>query len=273
MADSQQSPAPLTDSLRSDVLLLSTQLSGKQSTSSESHPTDTELRFLLTSPPFLLLVHSHSPDAKNVNAVLGKITLTGTELAMEFLVCAENAKQDDTQVRALKGQLKNKPPQGRKEKDMDTPSAPIAGKNKEQSAKSAEDIVHLDDYNPNGREWQEATQISGMISRNQTKRSAWAQLQSHLLVKESDGKNTRVRTDSPSADLAKAELAQYHNRVQSPNRTKYPIICLTGATDFFTLPKTRKKQLRIFYKVGKLSWHGKPPPGYSQKGNIFRTTS
>ncbi|KAE9396800.1 hypothetical protein BT96DRAFT_1038926 [Gymnopus androsaceus JB14] len=73
---------------------------------------------------------------------------------MEFLVCAENAKQDDTQVRVLKGQLKNKPPQGRKEKDMDTLSAPIAGKNKEQSAKSAEDIVHLDIIIPkaeNGR--------------------------------------------------------------------------------------------------------------------------
>lgn len=95
-------------------------------------------------------------------------------------------------------------------------------------------------------------------------KSAWAKLQSHLLVKESDGKNPKVRTDSPSAEsvrrivaimvtlerlidvfkhllsangvaqaLAKAgkleslytfdccahafpELAQYHNRVQSP---------------------------------------------------------
>jgi len=154
MADSQQSLAPLTNSLQSDVLLLSTQLSGKQSTSSESHPADTELPLFVDISTLLAIGHSHSPDAKNVNAVLGKITLTGTELAMEFLVCAENAKQDDIQVRALKGQLKNKHPQGRTEKDMDTPSAPIAGKNKEQSAKSAEDIVHLDVIIPmaeNGR--------------------------------------------------------------------------------------------------------------------------
>ena len=75
--------------------------------------------------------------------------------AMKFLVCAENAKQDDAQVRAIKAQFKNKAPQGGKGKGMDTPSAPIAGKNEEESAKSAEEIVHLDDITPNadhGRE-------------------------------------------------------------------------------------------------------------------------
>ncbi|KAE9388853.1 hypothetical protein BT96DRAFT_947295 [Gymnopus androsaceus JB14] len=112
---------------------------------------------------------------------------------------------------------------------------------------------------------------------------AWAQLQSHLLVKESDGKNTRVRTDSPSAEsvrgivavmvilerlidvfkhllsvngvaqaLAKAELAQYHNRVQSPiepntaisendedddNELELP----NRSTDFFNLAQNPQK--------------------------------
>ncbi|KAE9384597.1 hypothetical protein BT96DRAFT_1007911 [Gymnopus androsaceus JB14] len=335
MADSQQSPAPLTDSLRSDVLLLSTQLSGKQSTSSESHPTDMELSLFVDISTLLAIGHSHSPDAKN----------------------------DDTQVRALKGQLKNKPPQGRKEKDMDAPSAPIAGKNKEQSAKSAEDIVHLDVIIPmaeNGRKlldkwddkqepnkesvqsnndfpfgahlqdlfdviaslrrpessdqssdllpfqlfihhrayrklgWRvllfsthwgkspfdiisdclpdpnlksESFQFPGgsspfhdtlaryvppestqsgdvyLVNSNNAARwlalfkSAWAKLQSHLLVKESDGKNPKVRrivaimvtlerlidvfkhllsANGVAQALAKAELAQYHNRVQSP---------------------------------------------------------
>ena len=90
-----------------------------------------------------------------MNAVLGEITMTEEGAAMKFLVCAENAKQDDTQVRAIKGQLKNKAPQGGKGKGMDTPSAPIAGKNEEESAKSAEEIVHLDDITPkekHGRE-------------------------------------------------------------------------------------------------------------------------
>ena len=102
MADSQQSPpkadsqplaAPLTGSLRSDIVLFSTLLSGKQSDSSESHPNDANLTLFVDISTLLAIGSAHSPQAQNVNAVLGKITQTGVEeIAMEFLVCAENGE-------------------------------------------------------------------------------------------------------------------------------------------------------------------------------------
>ena len=122
MADSQPLAAPLTDSLRSDIVLFSALLSGKQSDSSESHPKDANLPLFVNISTLLAIGNAYSPQAQNVNAVLGKITQTGVgEIAMEFLVCAENAKQEETQVKALREQLRGDPLPSGKGKGMSSP--------------------------------------------------------------------------------------------------------------------------------------------------------
>ena len=177
MTDSQQSPpkadsqplaAPLTGSLRSDIVLFSTLLSSKQSDSSESHPNDANLTLFVDISTLLAIGSAHSPQAQNVNAVLGKITQTGVEeIAMEFLVCAENAKQEETQVKALREQLRGDPLPSGKGKGMSSPmksvgvgggstgcmgapteSAPITGEKEEDSTKSGEKIWQLDPIIP-----------------------------------------------------------------------------------------------------------------------------
>ena len=122
MADSQPLAAPLTDSLRSDIVLFSALLSGKQSDSSESHLKDANLPLFVNISTLLAIGNAYSPQAQNVNAVLGKITQTGVgEIAMEFLVCAENAKQEETQVKALREQLRGDPLPSGKGKGMSSP--------------------------------------------------------------------------------------------------------------------------------------------------------
>ena len=173
-ADSQPLAAPLTSSLRLDIVLFSTLLSGKQSDSSESHSNNANLTLFVDISMLLAIGSAHSPQAQNVNAVLGKITQTGVEeIAMEFLVCAENAKQEETQVKALREQLRGDPLPSGKGKGMSSPmksvgvgggstgcmgvpteSVPITGENKEDSTKSGEKIWQLDPIIPkaeNGR--------------------------------------------------------------------------------------------------------------------------
>ena len=136
MADPQQSPAPLTDSLRSDILLISSYLDGKQSNPSEPHSKDDTLSLYLHISTLLAIGNASNCRAENVNAVIGETTPE----AVEFLVCAENAKQHTDKVKDIKQRLRGNPPQGGKNKGMDSPteSVEIAGENKEDSANGAE---------------------------------------------------------------------------------------------------------------------------------------
>jgi len=158
MADPQQSPAPLTDSLRSDILLISSYLDGKQSNPSEPHSKDDTLSLYLHISTLLAIGNESHRRAENVNAVIGETTAE----AVEFLVCAENAKQHTDKVKDIKQRLRGKPPQGGKNKGMDSPteSVQIAGENKEDSAHGAErpvipNAVHgrelLNESNDEGR--------------------------------------------------------------------------------------------------------------------------
>ena len=147
MADSQQSPAPLTDSLRSDVLLLSSYLSGKQSSPSEPHSANDTLSLFLHISTLLAIGNEKNLRAQNVNAVIGKTTQTDVGVVMEFLVCAENAKQNITEVTNARLHHKGTPQQGRKGKTVVSPteSAAIVG----DSTKSAESIGHTHPITPN----------------------------------------------------------------------------------------------------------------------------
>ncbi|KAE9394508.1 hypothetical protein BT96DRAFT_998416 [Gymnopus androsaceus JB14] len=142
MADPQQSLAPLTDSLRSDVLLLSSYLDGKQSFPSEAHSKDATLSLYLRILTLLIVGNKSNLRAENVNAVIGETTPN----AVQFLVCAENAKQHKDEARAVRQHIRGNPLQSGKDKGMDSPteSVEIAGENKEDSfpEKSADCLLH-----------------------------------------------------------------------------------------------------------------------------------
>ena len=82
-----------------------------------------------------------------MNAVIGKTTQTDVGVVMEFLVCAENAKQNITEVTNARLHHKGTPQQGRKGKTVVSPteSAAIVG----DSTKSAESIGHTHPITPN----------------------------------------------------------------------------------------------------------------------------
>ncbi|KAE9387914.1 hypothetical protein BT96DRAFT_947996 [Gymnopus androsaceus JB14] len=112
MADPQQSLAPLTDSLRSDVLLLSSYLDGKQSFPSEAHSKDATLLLYLRLLTLLAVSNKSNLRAGNENAVIGETTPN----AVQFLVCAENAKQHKDKARAVRQHIRGNPPQSGKDK-------------------------------------------------------------------------------------------------------------------------------------------------------------
>jgi len=88
MMNSPDSPAPFTNSLRSDILLLSTFLSGRQSSSCDYHVVDENLKLFVDISTLLSIANNFETKASNVNAVMGKTTAE----AIDFLICVENAK-------------------------------------------------------------------------------------------------------------------------------------------------------------------------------------
>lgn len=82
MTHSHQSDEPFTESLRSDVLLLSTYLSGQQTTSFRSSSVVENMDLFVDISTLLAIGNNH-----NHSAVMGKATLN----SIEFLVCAIDA--------------------------------------------------------------------------------------------------------------------------------------------------------------------------------------
>jgi hypothetical protein len=84
------SSKPFTHSLRSDIVLLSAWLSGSQpgeGNYTRPHPKDNpSLNFLTHISNVLTIGHSHQPNARNVNAVSGKIDTN----AIHCLIFTEN---------------------------------------------------------------------------------------------------------------------------------------------------------------------------------------
>ena len=91
---------------------------------------DNDLRPFVNISMLLASGNSCSKKAQNVNAVMGNTTttnLTNSEnkpaIAMEFLVCTENARQDDASIAELRDALNGNVPTGRKGKLMDGATA------------------------------------------------------------------------------------------------------------------------------------------------------
>lgn len=76
--------APLTDSLRSDIVLLTSYLSGRQC-SVKSHKVDENLAFSVHISTLLAIGYNHGEPTQTGIAVIGNHTIMGTE----FLVCVE----------------------------------------------------------------------------------------------------------------------------------------------------------------------------------------
>lgn len=99
MEENNQPFTPLTDSLRSDILLLSTYLGYQQQSSSTSHPDNKELALFSYISNLLTIGNLDSPRALNVNAVTGsmtnKVTESGATRVLDFLICTENGRQHE----------------------------------------------------------------------------------------------------------------------------------------------------------------------------------
>ncbi|KAE9391313.1 hypothetical protein BT96DRAFT_945440 [Gymnopus androsaceus JB14] len=105
MSMSEIPPAPLTNSLRSDIILLSSYLCGQQAVSSVPRPDNRDAELYNHISTLLTTGNSRSPKASNVNAVVGKTNIN----SVEFLVFAENARlreDGETGARNLRTQLK-----------------------------------------------------------------------------------------------------------------------------------------------------------------------
>lgn len=90
MGDSLQS----NGNLRTDILLLSTYLDGRQQASSKSHPKDHTLDLFVDISTLLAVGNKHNPRAENVNAVMGTLRVNVDSPTVEVLVCTENNSQN-----------------------------------------------------------------------------------------------------------------------------------------------------------------------------------
>lgn len=95
MAGSPQ--LPLTDSLRSDILLLSSYLSGQKNSLIKSSSVDDNLALSVDISTLLSIGdRNRGQQALNVNTIMKK----HTSITMEFLVCAENGRHGDLSAKA-----------------------------------------------------------------------------------------------------------------------------------------------------------------------------
>lgn len=98
MAENHELNTPLTESLESDLLLLSSFLSRQQHSPSQSHPSNDNLSLVSCLSCLLAIGNKRNPKALNVNAVAGSFTETVTANrtinTLEYLVCTENGRQD-----------------------------------------------------------------------------------------------------------------------------------------------------------------------------------
>lgn len=160
MTDVSESHIPLTDSLRSDVLLLSTYLSGQQTSSFKPHSVHDNLNLFVDISTLLAIGNNLNHPAQS--AVMGKATPN----AIEFLVCAVDAKAGATKnasgVDGIGGLGSG--PAG---------STCSARENDERSGRSAEDVGDLIYITPsmeNGRKlldiWDLETPIKEGVTDN-----------------------------------------------------------------------------------------------------------
>lgn len=95
--------ALFTDSLHSDVLLLSCFLNGQQAFPSQPHPNNKDLVLLIDFSCLLSIGNSLTPKAENVNATVANLTKPGN---FQSVVSIENVRQDDAMVKSYKGIVK-----------------------------------------------------------------------------------------------------------------------------------------------------------------------
>lgn len=139
MAAALQSIEPSADTLRSEILLLSTYLDGQQDSPSTSHPNDQSLELFINISNLLAIGNGRNPRAQNVNAVMGSINMDSDTTALEFLICAENARQIGKSTPQPNYGNKGPKKKGLSEKKVD------------QSSKEAGELVHINPDATNGR--------------------------------------------------------------------------------------------------------------------------
>lgn len=86
MTDTVTPHIALNESLRADILLLSTYLAGRHEPSHKSQPVNESLPLFVHISTLLTVGNNPSHDGQNANAVVG----TATNNAIDFLVCTEN---------------------------------------------------------------------------------------------------------------------------------------------------------------------------------------
>lgn len=163
MTDVTKSHIPLTDSLRSDVLLLSTYLSGQQTSSFKPHSIHDNLNLFVDISTLLAIGNNLNHPAQS--AVMGKATPN----TIEFLVCAVDGKDSATKNSSAVdgiGGLGSGPPG----------STCSVREGDEHSGKSAEevgDLIYITPSMENGRKlldiWDSETAIKEGVTHKLVK--------------------------------------------------------------------------------------------------------
>lgn len=84
----------LNESLRADILLLSTFLAGRHEPSHQSQPVNESLPLFVHLATLLTIGNNPSHDGQNANAVVGTATANG----IDFFVCTENRPSHQAHV-------------------------------------------------------------------------------------------------------------------------------------------------------------------------------
>lgn len=106
MAPSDELLQPLSEGLRSDLVLLSSYLARQQHAPSQAHPRNNNLALVSSLSCLLTIGNKKNPKALNVNAVAGRfsetVTETGTTNTLKYIVCAENGRQHAAMVNSYR---------------------------------------------------------------------------------------------------------------------------------------------------------------------------
>lgn len=131
MEDTNDLLMPLSDDVRSELVLLSSHLARQQHSPSRSHPRNDNLALVSSLSCLLTTGNKQNPKALIVNAVAGRfmdtITSTGTTNTLDYLVCTENARQDEEMVDACQEEF-NRTRDELVQKTMMTSTSSVAGR-------------------------------------------------------------------------------------------------------------------------------------------------